>query len=326
MNALIDGFGRRITYARLSVTDRCDLRCRYCMPEKMRFLPRRDLLSLGELERLADGLIARGVTRLRLTGGEPLVRRGVMDLVRALGSRIGDGLDELTLTTNGTQLEHHADALAAAGVKRVNVSLDTLDRDMFAALTRRDALPAVLRGIAAARGAGLAVKINTVALAGVNEHALPDMVAWAHDEGHSLSLIEVMPMGEVEAARTDQFLPLTAVREALEQRFTLVPCAYRTGGPARYYEVPETGGRIGLISPLTQNFCASCNRIRITATGQLYACLGGREQVDLRAALRGGSLDAALDLAMAIKPERHMFEEMFAADTAVERHMSATGG
>jgi len=328
---LIDQFQRRISYLRLSVTDRCDLRCAYCMPERQTFLPRSEVLSLEELHQLALGFIARGVTKIRLTGGEPLVRRDMIELVRALGRQVGGGLEELTLTTNGTQLALFADDLAAAGVRRVNVSLDTLDRARFAELARRDSLPQVLEGLAAAKAAGLKVKINTVALKGVNEAELPDLIVWAHGQGFDLTLIEVMPLGEVETDRFDHYLPLDAVRQQLEQRFTLVPSAHRSGGPARYFDVAETGGRLGLITPLTNTFCAGCNRVRVTATGQLYACLGGTEQVDLRAALRSddpeAQLTAALDRAMAIKPERHHFAiRAPGAVPALPRHMSLTGG
>ncbi len=329
---LIDGFQRRVTYLRLSVTDRCDLRCTYCMPRDMKFLPRNEVLSLEELHRLALAFIERGVTKIRLTGGEPLVRRDMIDLVRALGRQLdGGGLEELTLTTNATQLARHAAALADAGVHRINVSLDTLDRARFADLTGRDALPQVMEGIAAAGAAGMAIKINTVALRGINETEIADIIAWAHGEGHDLSLIEVMPLGEVEGDRVDHFLPLTAVRERLEQVFTLMPSSHRTGGPARYFDIAETGGRLGLISPLTNNFCAGCNRMRVTTTGQLYPCLGGGERVDLRAALRQGddnaALDAAMDRALTIKPERHDFRiDARGAAPAQARHMSVTGG
>ncbi len=328
---LIDQFGRHITYLRLSVTDRCDLRCSYCMPERQTFLPRKEVLSLEELHQLALGFIDRGVTKIRLTGGEPLVRRDMIELVRALGRKLGDGLEELTLTTNATQLAQHAEALFEAGVRRINVSLDTLDRDTFTRLARRDSLPQVLEGIAAAQAAGLAVKLNTVALKGVNEAEIPALLEWAHGQGMELTLIEVMPLGEVEGDRFDQYLPLDAVRSALEQRFTLTPSPHRSGGPARYVDVAETGGRLGFITPLTSNFCEGCNRVRVTATGQLYACLGGTEQVDLRAALRGDDPDvalaAALDTAMRIKPERHHFEiDRPGAPPALARHMSATGG
>ena len=329
---LVDSFARRISYLRLSVTDRCDLRCAYCMPEAMRFLPRAEVLSLEELHRLALAFIARGVTKIRLTGGEPLVRRDMIDLVTALGREIGPGgLEELTLTTNGTQLARFATDLHRAGVRRVNVSLDTLDPDVFETLSRRDRLKDVLVGIAAAKEAGLKVKLNTVALKGTNEREIPDIVAWAHERGHDVTLIEVMPLGEVEADRIDQYLPLTAVRDELERRWTLTDTGDRTGGPARYAAVAETGGRIGFITPLTSNFCAGCNRVRVTATGQLYACLGGAEQVDLRAALRSddpeAGIAAALDMAMAIKPERHAFDNSErGAAPAQPRHMSVTGG
>ena len=328
---LVDQFQRRISYLRLSVTDRCDLRCAYCMPERQTFLPRKEVLSLDELHQLALGFIARGVSKIRLTGGEPLVRRDMIELVRALGRQIGQGLEELTLTTNGTRLAEFADDLAAAGVRRVNVSLDTLDRAKFAALTRRDSLPQVLEGLMAARAAGLQVKINTVALKGVNEDELPELIAWAHGQQFDLTLIEVMPLGEVEADRFDQYLPLDAVRAALEARFTLTPSPHRSGGPARYFDVAETGGRLGLITPLTNNFCEGCNRVRVSATGQLYACLGGTEQVDLRAALRSEDpevqLGLALSEAMRIKPERHHFAiRSPGAAPALARHMSLTGG
>ena len=328
---LVDQFQRRISYLRLSVTDRCDLRCAYCMPERQTFQPRSEVLSLEELHPLALGFIARGVTKIRLTGGEPLVRRDMIQLVRALGRQLGSGLEELTLTTNGTRLTEFADDLAAAGVKRINVSLDTLDRAKFAALARRDSLLQVLEGLAAARAAGLAVKLNTVALKGINEGELPELIAWAHGQGFDLTLIEVMPLGEVETDRFDHYLPLDAVRTALETRFTLNPSNHRSGGPARYFDIAETGGRLGLITPLTNNFCEGCNRVRVTATGQLYACLGGTEQVDLRAALRSDSPDAALsaglDQAMRIKPERHHFAiRAPGAAPALARHMSLTGG
>jgi len=328
---LVDQFARRISYLRLSVTDRCDLRCAYCMPERQVFLPRAEVLSLEELYKLSLGFIERGITKLRLTGGEPLVRRDVIELVKALGRKVGSGLDELTMTTNATRLADFADDIAAAGVRRINVSLDTLDRDRFARLARRDSLPQVLEGIAAARAAGLAVKINTVALKGINEEEIPELVAWAHGHGLDMTLIEVMPLGEVEEDRFDHYLPLSAVRERLERQWTLAPSDHRTGGPARYFDVAETGGRLGLITPLTNNFCDGCNRIRVTATGQLYACLGGNERVDLRGALRSAEPEAALgealDLAMRIKPARHHFAIERPGDApALARHMSMTGG
>ncbi|MFZ1741605.1 MAG: GTP 3',8-cyclase MoaA, partial [Pontixanthobacter sp.] len=310
-NQLTDAFNRQISYLRLSVTDRCDLRCTYCMPERMRFLPKAEVLSLEELDQLAGGFIDRGIRKIRLTGGEPLVRRDVMSLVQMIGSRLGRGLDELTLTTNGTQLAHCASELVEAGIKRVNVSLDTLDPALFARLTRRDCHAEVLQGIEAASVAGLRVKLNVVALKGSNEREIPELIEWAHQRGHDISLIETMPLGEVDEDRTDQYLPLDAVQRDLEKRWTLTPSPYRSGGPARYFDIAETGGRLGLITPLTNNFCSSCNRIRVTATGQLYPCLGGGERVDLRAALRSDdpqrNLDRALDEAMRIKPERHHF-------------------
>lgn len=327
---LVDAFNRRISYLRLSVTDRCDLRCSYCMPEAMQFLPKKEVLSLEELHKLALAFIDRGITKIRLTGGEPLVRRDVVDLVTAIGRKLGEGLEELTLTTNGTQLAQHAEAIAAAGVKRINVSLDTMDGALFEQLSRRDRLVQVLQGIAAAKDAGLKVKINTVALKGLNEEEIPYLVEWAHANGHDLTLIEVMPLGEVDGERVDHYLPLTAVRDRLEQRFTLEESDFRTGGPSRYVTVRETGGRLGFITPLTNNFCAGCNRIRVTATGQLYACLGGAEMVDLRGALRFDDPDArladALDEAMRIKPERHHFRIAEGAAPAQPRHMSVTGG
>ena len=328
---LTDAFNRRITYLRLSVTDRCDLRCTYCMPEKMQFLPRKDVLSLEELHKLALGFIDRGITKIRLTGGEPLVRRDVIELIRALGRKLGDGLEELTLTTNGTQLALFAGDMAAAGVERINVSLDTLDPALFERLSRRDRLNHVLRGIAAASEAGLKVKLNTVALKGLNQDEIPFLIEWAHAQGHDITLIETMPLGEVEEDRVDHYLPLPIVRDELEQRWTLSESAHSTGGPSRYVDVAETGGRLGFITPLSNNFCASCNRIRVTATGQLYACLGGSEKVDLRAALRSEDpqreLAEALDLLMRIKPERHNFEiDRRGAAPAQPRHMSLTGG
>jgi cyclic pyranopterin phosphate synthase len=328
---LIDRFQRRISYLRLSVTDRCDLRCAYCMPERQTFLPRKEVLSLEELHSLALGFIDRGVSKIRLTGGEPLVRRDMIELVRALGRKLGDGLEELTLTTNGTRLAEFAEDLREAGVRRINVSLDTLDRETFTRLARRDSLPQVLEGIAAAQTAGLTVKLNTVALKAINEAEIPSLIEWAHHRAIDLTLIEVMPLGEIEEDRFDHYLPLPQVREALEQRWTLTPSPHRTGGPARYVDVAETGGRIGFITPLTGNFCEGCNRVRVTATGQLYPCLGGGEMVDLRAALRTdepeAALTAALDTAMLIKPERHHFAiDARGAAPALARHMSTTGG
>lgn len=328
---LVDRFARRISYLRLSVTDRCDLRCAYCMPERMEFLPRAEVLTLEEMHRLALAFIERGVSKIRLTGGEPLVRRDMMQLVRALGRKLGDGLDELTLTTNGTHLARHAADLRAAGVERVNVSLDTRDPALFARLARRDMLNHVLVGIAAAKAAGLKVKINTVALKGLNQAEIPSLVEWAHGEGFALTLIEVMPLGEVEGDRFDHYLPLDAVRRDLEARWTLTASDARSGGPARYVDVAETGGRIGFITPLTGNFCEGCNRVRVTATGQLFMCLGGEGKVDLRAALRSTDPDRALAQAfaraMADKPERHHFAiDAPGAAPALARFMSTTGG
>ncbi len=328
---LVDQFKRHITYLRLSVTDRCDLRCAYCMPERMTFLPRKDVLSLEELHKMALGFIARGITKIRLTGGEPLVRRDMLELVRALGRKIGDGLEELTMTTNATRLSEFADDLAQAGIRRINVSLDTLDRDTFSQLARRDSLPQVLEGLKAAKEAGIAVKLNTVALKGINEAEIPDLVGWAHGQGFDATLIEVMPLGDVEEDRFDHYLPLSAVRDRLEERWDLRESDHRTGGPARYVDIAQTGGRLGFITPLTNNFCDGCNRIRVTATGRLYACLGGDEQVDLRAAMRSAdpddALNAALDQAMRIKPERHHFAiDKPGGAPALSRHMSMTGG
>ncbi|WP_412545313.1 GTP 3',8-cyclase MoaA [Maricaulis sp. MIT060901] len=325
---LIDAFGRQITYLRLSVTDRCDLRCHYCMDEQPEFLPKKDLLSYEELAAICDSFIARGVSKIRITGGEPLVRRDVITLIEALGQRLGkSALSEIALTTNGTLLERYADQLAAAGVKRINVSLDTLDEVMFRRLTRNGRLADVLRGIDAARKAGLHVKINAVALKGENEHQIADLMSWAHGRKMDMSLIEVMPVGEVETRRSDQFLSLAIVRSRLEEQFTLQDIPLDTGGPSRYVKVAETGGRLGFISPLSHNFCASCNRVRVTCTGTLFMCLGKENSVDLRAALRNGgaaALNAQLDAAMQDKPERHDFDVN--AGPAVSRSMARTGG
>jgi cyclic pyranopterin phosphate synthase len=327
---LVDPFGRTVTYLRVSVTDRCDLRCAYCMPERMEFLPRRDLLTLEELERLCRAFIRRGVRKVRLTGGEPLVRKGVEQLIERLGAEVGKGLDELTLTTNGTQLEDFAPRLAAAGVKRINVSLDTLDPALFERLTRRPLLDAVLRGLDAAAAAGLSVKINTVALKDFNRAEIPRLIEWAHACGFDLSLIEVMPMGEIDAHRPDQYLPLSEVRAALSERWTLTPLAFRTGGPSRYVRVEETGGRLGFITPLTNNFCEGCNRVRLTCTGRLYMCLGQNDAADFRALLREGASDAAIDgaidEAIGRKPKGHEFEKALCAAAPVARTMSVTGG
>jgi cyclic pyranopterin phosphate synthase len=329
---MIDPFGRRISYLRVSVTDRCDFRCVYCMSEDMTFLPKLDLLTLEELDRLCSAFVAKGVRKLRLTGGEPLVRRNVMSLIHSLGRHLKTGaLDELTLTTNGSQLTRFAGDLAAAGIKRINVSVDTLDAATFAEITRWGKLQPVLDGIAAAQEAGLKVKINVVALKGVNEAEIPAMIRWAHGHGMDLTLIETMPMGSIEPDRMDQYMPLSQVRAGLATQFTLDEIDYRTGGPARYVRVRETGGRLGFITPMTHNFCESCNRVRITCTGTLFMCLGQDDSADLRGPLRASSSDAALsdaiDAAIARKPKGHDFViERRGAKPAVARHMSATGG
>jgi GTP 3',8-cyclase len=325
---LVDSFGRRIDYVRLSVTDRCDLRCRYCMAEKMEFLPRAELLTLEELAELAAIFVRRGVRRIRLTGGEPLVRRNVEQLVTSIGALIGRGLDELTLTTNGTQLANKAEALHAAGVRRINVSLDTLDPERFRFVTRHGSLAQVLDGIDAARAAGLKIRINMVALKGVNEDEFAAMMDYCGARGFDLCLIETMPLGWIDEDRSDRYLPLDIARARIEARFTLIPSLHRTGGPARYFEVRETGRRVGFITPLSNNFCAGCNRIRVTATGTIYGCLGHDQKVELRDLLRtgdGAAVDAALDRLLAGKPERHSFA-IEAAEPAVQRHMNVTGG
>ncbi len=329
---LIDPYGRTIDYLRVSVTDRCDFRCVYCMSEHMTFLPKAEVLSLEEIDRLASAFVRRGTRKLRLTGGEPLVRRGLIDLVRSLSRHLASGaLDELTLTTNGSQLRGHARDLADAGVRRINVSLDTLDAGKFARITRWGRLPQVLDGIAAATEAGLHVKINMVALNGINDDEIGDMLAWCAASGHDLVLIETMPLGDVEEDRTDRYLPLSRVRAQLERRLTLINLPDSTGGPARYVRVAETGQRLGFITPLTHNFCESCNRVRLTATGMLYMCLGQDDAADLRAVIRASEseagLDAALDAAIARKPKGHDFViDRARARPAVARHMSVTGG
>ena len=325
---LVDSFGRRISYVRMSVTDRCDLRCRYCMAETMRFLPKSEILSLEEILALADIFIARGVTRIRLTGGEPLVRRGVAVLVEALGARLGQGLEELTMTTNGTQLARHAETLRRAGMERVNVSLDSRCEDRFRHITRHGDLGAVLAGIDAAAAAGLRIKINMVALKGLNEDEIEEMLGWCAGRGFDLTLIETMPLGAVEEERTAHYLPLDGVRRRLEARCSLVPTLARTGGPARYFEVGGTGIRLGFITPLTGNFCDGCNRIRVAATGTVYGCLGHDQRVELRDLLRAGgraAVDEALDRLAAGKPRGHDFR-IEAPRPAVARHMSVTGG
>ena len=328
---LTDGLGRRISYLRLSVTDRCDLRCRYCMAEDMTFMARRDLATLDELVAIADAFVARGVRRIRLTGGEPLGRRGIGDLAARIGRHLGTGaLDELTLTTNATRLAEHAEALVAAGVRRVNVSLDSLDPERFRHVTRVGELDRVLDGIAAGEAAGLTIKINMVALAGLNADEIVPMIEWCGARGYALTLIETMPLGVVDEDRTDRYLPLDGVRRDLETRFTLLPLAQRTGGPARYVRVAETGTTLGFITPLTANFCDGCNRVRVAASGRLFTCLGHDDGADLRVAWREGGpaqLDATIERALALKPARHGFSIAGrGAAPAVSRHMSVTGG
>ena len=326
-----DPFGRAITYLRLSVTDRCDFRCRYCMAEEMRFLPKREVLTLEEMERLCQAFIELGVTKIRLSGGEPLVRKCLMTLIEGLGSFIGEGLEELTLTTNASQLSRFAEPLYAAGVRRLNVSIDSLDARKFDLITRGGDLAQVLAGVEAAKQAGLKIKINTVALKGFNEDEMDTFVAWCGAEGFDLTFIEVMPMGDLgNENRTDQFLPLTEVRERLAARWTLNQSAHRTGGPSRYVDVAETGTRIGFISPLTQNFCDGCNRVRVTCTGRLVLCLGHEDGVDLRDVLRSTEgldpLKQTIIKALGLKPKRHDFMIAEGAAPAVARHMNVTGG
>jgi cyclic pyranopterin phosphate synthase len=329
---LIDPFGRAITYVRVSVTDRCDFRCVYCMAEDMTFLPKKDVLSLEELDRLCSAFVAEGVRKLRLTGGEPLVRKNIMALVRSLSRHLASGaLDELTLTSNGSQLARFATELADCGVKRINVSVDTLDPIKFKAITRWGDLDKVLAGIAAARAAGIRVKVNAVALQGVNEDEFDDLIRWTHGEGMDLTLIETMPLGEIDGDRTEQYLPLSTVRARLAEKWTLTDIPYRTGGPARYVRVAETGGRLGFITPLTHNFCESCNRVRVTCTGTLYMCLGQEDAADLRTPLRASEgdelLHAAIAEAISRKPKGHDFIiDRTHNRPAVARHMSMTGG
>ncbi len=329
---MIDPFGRAVTYLRVSVTDRCDFRCVYCMSEDMAFLPKRDLLTLEELERLCAAFIEKGVRKLRITGGEPLVRRNIMSLFNALGRHLETGaLDELTVTTNGSQLERFAPALRDAGVRRINVSLDTLDHQKFKTITRWGDLGKVMAGIRAAEQAGLQIKINAVALKGVNDTEIPEMLRFAHDRGMDLTLIETMPLGDIDGDRTDQYLPLSQVRAELSEHFTLEDLDYKTGGPARYVRVAETGGRLGFITPLTHNFCESCNRVRITCTGTLFMCLGQDDAADLRAPLRASEgnelLNQAIDEAITRKPKGHDFIiDRNTQAPAVSRHMSVTGG
>jgi cyclic pyranopterin phosphate synthase len=329
---MIDSFGRSVTYLRLSVTDRCDLRCVYCMAEDMEFLPKADVLSLEELERLAGAFLRLGVRKLRLTGGEPLVRRGIMTLIERLGEHVAAGrLDELTLTTNGTQLAPHAAGLAAAGVRRINVSLDSLDPEMFRRITRTGDLAKVLEGIDAAKNAGLAVKINAVALKDVNEYEIDCLIAWCGEQGFDLTLIETMPLGEIGGDRLDQYLPLDVVRRRLESHWTLEPLTFSSGGPARYVHIAETGRKLGFITPLTEHFCDSCNRVRVTCTGTLYPCLGQEDAVDLRAPLREGESDAALQSAILAAISHKSKGHDFIIDhnhqrPTLSRHMNTTGG
>ena len=329
---LVDPFGRAISYIRVSVTDRCDFRCVYCMSEDMNFLPKGDLLTLEELDRLCSAFVARGTRKIRITGGEPLVRRGIMTLFRSLSRHLDSGaLEEVTVTTNGSQLAKHARELAECGVKRINVSMDTLDPDKFRAITRWGDLAKVMDGLDAAQAAGLSIKINAVALKGFNEAEALEMIRWAHGRGMDLTFIEVMPLGEIEDARVDQYLPLTQLRAQLLDHFTLTDSSYQTGGPARYVSVKETGGRLGFITPLTHNFCEGCNRVRVTCTGTLYMCLGQEDAADLRAPLRAsesnGPLFAAMEEAIARKPKGHDFIiDRTTRNPAVGRHMSVTGG
>ena len=327
-----DTFGRPITYLRVSVTDRCDFRCFYCMSEDMAFLPREDLLSIEELDTVCSTFIERGVRKLRLTGGEPLVRRGIMELIARLDRHKDAGLlDEITLTTNGSQLAKHAHEIKRLGVERINVSVDTLDPDKFAEITRRGRVEQVLDGLAAAKDAGLKVKINTVALKAFNEHELSDMVGWCGEQGFDMTLIETMPLGDIGGDRVDQYLPLSDVRERLDANWTLVPSDHSTGGPSKYVTVQETGQKLGFITPLSNHFCDSCNRMRLTCTGTLYMCLGQDSAVDLRTALRGDAslngLNAAIDQALSLKPKGHEFViEPGQGGPALQRHMNVTGG
>lgn len=329
---MIDPFGRMVDYLRVSVTDRCDFRCTYCMSENMTFLPKKDLLTLEELDRLCTIFIEKGVKRLRLTGGEPLVRKNIMQFINNLGRHLESGkLEELTITTNGSQLHRFADDLYSAGMRRINISLDTLDAEKFKAITRWGDIDRVMRGIDAAQKAGLKVKINAVALKGFNEHEIPKMLEWAHGRDMDMTVIETMPMGEIDEDRTDQYLPLSKVRSDLESQFTLEDIPYKTGGPARYVSITETGGKLGFITPLTHNFCESCNRVRLTCTGTLYLCLGQDDAADLRAPLRaseGNELTAqAIDEAITRKPKGHDFIiDRNTKRPAVSRHMSVTGG
>ena len=328
---LTDGFGRTIDYLRISVTDRCDLRCRYCMSEKMTFLPRKDILTLDEIGVIADRFIARGVRHIRLTGGEPLVRRDFSELARRIGRHIDDGsLRELTLTTNGTHLEKHAQGLVDAGIRRINVSLDSLDPDTYAMITRGGKLDATLAGIAAAKAAGMRIKINMVALRGVNQDDVLPMLRWCDDHGHDLTLIETMPLGDIGESRQDKYLPMHVAIAPVRAEYDLMPSDHRSGGPARYFRVGGMDVRLGLITPMTENFCAGCNRMRMTCEGKIFMCLGHEDHIDLKAAFRDGgaqAIDALLDRALAAKPLRHEFAiGPDAKPAATKRHMSVTGG
>ena len=332
MTQMIDPFGRTVSYLRVSVTDRCDFRCVYCMAEDMTFLPKAEVLSLEELDRVCSAFVRKGVKKLRMTGGEPLVRRNIMSLFRSLSRHLESGeLEELTVTTNGSQLSRFADELADLGVKRINVSIDTLDEHKFAAITRWGKFDKVMEGLQSAKRAGLAVKINAVALKGVNDDEFDKMIAWCGDEGFDLTFIEVMPMGDIGETRIDQYLPLSLLRARLAESWSLEEIDYKTGGPARYMRVKETGGRLGFITPMTHNFCESCNRVRLTCTGTLYMCLGQEDAADLRAPMRmsedDGLLEAAIDEAIGRKPKGHDFIiDRRHGGPAVGRHMSVTGG
>jgi len=329
--SLIDPFGRTVSYLRVSLTDRCDFRCVYCMAEHMTFLPKAEVLSLEEIEILCNAFINLGTKKIRLTGGEPLVRKNVLTLIEKLGKKIGSGLEELTITTNGSQLTRYSEQLFEYGIRRVNVSIDTLNPGSFKKITRWGNLEKVLEGIRAANKAGIKIKINTVALKNVNEHELESMMKWAHNEGHDFTIIETMPMGEITENRNDQYLPLSLVRGRMKENYTLTESNFNTGGPARYVQVKETGGRLGFITPLTHNFCESCNRVRLTCTGILYMCLGQDDSADLRKVLRKGiknkDLEKAIREAISRKPKGHDFEiSRRSSAPSVHRHMSVTGG
>ncbi|MEK9673408.1 MAG: GTP 3',8-cyclase MoaA [Rhodospirillaceae bacterium] len=329
---MIDPFGRAVTYLRVSVTDRCDFRCVYCMAEDMTFLPKAEVLSLEELDRLCSAFVRKGVRKLRLTGGEPLVRRNIMSLIKSLSRHLKSGdLDELTLTSNGSQLAKFADELVDAGVRRINVSLDTLDPDRFEAITRWGKLDKVMEGVMAAKAAGLGIKINTVALKNFNEDEIDKLITFCGENAFDMTLIETMPLGEIDQDRTDQYLPLSVLRERLEKTWTLTDIPFKTGGPARYTEIKETGQKLGFITPLTHNFCEGCNRVRLTCTGTLYMCLGQDDAADLRAPLRASEgddlIEAAIDEAIGRKPKGHDFVIERRGDApALGRHMSVTGG